>query len=206
MYFIYIVQCRDRSLYTGITTDVARRIKEHNSSKLGAKYTRAKGPVRLVYMKEFADRSSVSVEEARVKTLSRSEKIELIKSGRKEYLKNKKIKKKVRRGGYLKNKEEARKVITEDLERMNKFFGFKYNQVSIRDQSTCWGSCSSGKNLNFNFQLLFITPEEREYVVMHELCHLKEMNHSKNFWDLVASACPNYKTLRAKLKSRKMLK
>jgi len=118
---------------------------------------------------------------------------------------HKKEKKKVRRGGYLKNKEEARKVILEDLERINKFYGFKYNKVSIRDQSTRWGSCSSNSNLNFNFQLLFVTPEEREYVVVHELCHLKEMNHSKNFWNLVAKAFPNYKTIRAQLKSRKIL-
>jgi len=156
-------------------------------------------------MKEFPDRSTVSVEEARVKALCRSEKIELIRNARKEYLKNKKEKKKVRRGGYLKNKEEARKVILEDLERINKFYGFKYNKVSIRDQSTRWGSCSSSRNLSFNFQLLFVTPEEREYVVVHELCHLKEMNHSKNFWNLVAKAFPNYKTIRAQLKSRKML-
>ncbi len=205
MYYLYIVQCKDRSLYTGITTDVARRIKEHNGGNLGAKYTKAKGPVRLVYMKEYPDRSTVSVEEARVKGLSRDQKIRFIKNGRKEYLKNKRESKKDRRGGYLKNKEEARRVIVKDVERVNKFYGFKYNNISIRNTSTRWGSCSSKKNLNFSFQLLFVTPEEREYVVAHELCHLQEMNHSQNFWSLVEKFCPSYKNIRAKLRSRKML-
>ncbi len=205
MYYIYIVQCRDKSLYTGITTDVVRRIKEHNGKKSGAKYTRAKGPVKLVYLKKYPDRSSASVEEARVKSLSRAEKIEFIKNGRKEYLKNKKDSKKSLSKKYIKEKENARKVILEDLERVNKFYGFKYNDVSIRNTSTRWGSCSSKKNLNFNFQLLFVTPEEREYVVAHELCHLQEMNHSQNFWKLVEKFCPNYVSLRNKLKSRKLL-
>ncbi len=93
MYYLYIVQCSDRSLYTGITTDLKRRIKEHNTSLLGAKYTRTRTPVRLVYTKEFRDRSESSKEEIRIKSLSRTEKIELIKSARKEYLEKLRTKK-----------------------------------------------------------------------------------------------------------------
>lgn len=78
MYFVYILQCADNSLYTGITTDLDRRVEEHNSSKLGAKYTKARRPVKLIYSKEFADRSEASKEESRIKKLSRQEKIELI--------------------------------------------------------------------------------------------------------------------------------
>ena len=78
MYFVYILKCSDGTLYTGITSDIARRIEEHNSSKLGAKYTKARRPVELVYSKEFNDRSSASIEEARIKKLSREEKLSII--------------------------------------------------------------------------------------------------------------------------------
>lgn len=78
MYYLYILKCADDTLYTGITTDLKRRVEEHNTSKLGAKYTRARSPVSLVYSKEFKDRSSASIEEARIKKLSREEKLELI--------------------------------------------------------------------------------------------------------------------------------
>mgnify|MGYP003763319363 FL=1 len=72
-----MLQCKDNSLYTGITTDLERRVKEHNSSKLGAKYTRARRPVKLVYSKEFESRSEALIEEARIKKLARVEKIKL---------------------------------------------------------------------------------------------------------------------------------
>ncbi len=72
-----MLQCKDNSLYTGITTDLERRVKEHNSSKLGAKYTRARRPVKLVYSKEFESRSEALIEEARIKKLIRVEKIKL---------------------------------------------------------------------------------------------------------------------------------
>jgi putative endonuclease len=78
MYYLYILQCADDSLYTGITVDVDRRLSEHNDSKLGAKYTKARRPVVLVYAQEFADRSSASKEENRIKQLSRAQKLELI--------------------------------------------------------------------------------------------------------------------------------
>ncbi|MEL7666165.1 MAG: GIY-YIG nuclease family protein [Candidatus Shapirobacteria bacterium] len=77
MYWLYMLQCEDNSLYTGITTDLERRVKEHNSSKLGAKYTRARRPVKLVYSKEFETRSEALIEEARIKKLARVEKIKL---------------------------------------------------------------------------------------------------------------------------------
>jgi len=79
MYFLYIIQCSDDTLYTGITTDLDRRIEEHNNSKLGAKYTKIRRPVKLVYSQEFADRSEASKEESRIKKLSRQQKINLLK-------------------------------------------------------------------------------------------------------------------------------
>jgi len=80
MYYLYILECADKTLYTGITTDLERRVKEHNLSELGAKYTCSRRPVRIVYEKVFQNRSAASVEEARIKALSRAKKIELIKS------------------------------------------------------------------------------------------------------------------------------
>ncbi len=80
MYHLYILLCSDQTLYTGITTDLERRLAEHNSTgpnARGAKYTKGRGPVKLVYSKSFADRSSASVEEARIKKLSRDEKLAL---------------------------------------------------------------------------------------------------------------------------------
>lgn len=79
MYHLYILRCADETLYTGITVDLKRRVEEHNASTLGAKYTRARRPVKLVYSKAFRNRSKASIEEARIKKLSRASKLELIK-------------------------------------------------------------------------------------------------------------------------------
>lgn len=77
-YYVYIVRCADDTLYTGITTDVKRRVLEHNSSEIGAKYTRARQPVTLAYSSEFADRSLASKEEFRIKHMTRSQKEMLV--------------------------------------------------------------------------------------------------------------------------------
>ena len=77
-YFIYILECNDGTLYTGITTDVERRLDEHNHSDKGAKYTKLRRPVRLVYKELSKDRSSASKREYAIKKLSRNEKLELI--------------------------------------------------------------------------------------------------------------------------------
>ena len=75
---VYIVECADGSLYTGVTNNVQRRILEHNYSIKAAKYTRSRRPVKLVYRKQFKDRSSAQKEEYRIKKLSRKQKLELI--------------------------------------------------------------------------------------------------------------------------------
>lgn len=79
MYYLYILQCADKTLYSGITVDLKRRVVEHNSSKLGARYTKARRPVKLVYSKRFRNRSTASKAEAEIKKLSRKEKLKLIK-------------------------------------------------------------------------------------------------------------------------------
>jgi putative endonuclease len=78
MYHLYIVRCRDGTFYTGITTSIARRIEEHNHSPKGAKYTRARRPVVLVYQRRFRNRKNASIAEAALKKLSRSEKNRLV--------------------------------------------------------------------------------------------------------------------------------
>jgi putative endonuclease len=78
MYYLYILKCADQTLYTGITTDLPRRIAEHNDRKLGAKYTATRRPVKLVYSKKFATRSTASKAEARIKKLTKPQKLKLI--------------------------------------------------------------------------------------------------------------------------------
>lgn len=77
-YFTYIVRCADNSLYTGITTDLVRRVNEHNTSPKGAKYTRGRRPVVLQYSETYNDRSSAMSREYQIKQLSKSQKEELI--------------------------------------------------------------------------------------------------------------------------------
>ena len=79
MYYLYILECADKTLYTGITTDLARRIAEHGGNRLCAKYTSTRRPVKLVYSQKFKNRSAASKEELRIKKLKKSEKLELIK-------------------------------------------------------------------------------------------------------------------------------
>ena len=69
----------------------------------------------------------------------------------------------------------------------------EYNQVRIKGNKSRWGSCSSKKNINLNWALLMAPMNVSDYVVIHELCHLKEMNHSKDFWKLVQKYDPNFK-------------
>ncbi|MBR0132548.1 MAG: M48 family metallopeptidase [Lachnospiraceae bacterium] len=78
--------------------------------------------------------------------------------------------------------------------------GVKYGRITIRNQRSRWGSCSQAGNLNFNCLLMELPEEIREYVVIHELCHRLEMNHSAFFWAEVEKHCPDYKILRKRLK------
>ncbi|MFA7377663.1 MAG: M48 family metallopeptidase, partial [Patescibacteria group bacterium] len=76
--------------------------------------------------------------------------------------------------------------------------------ISIRNQKTRWGSCSRSGNLNFNYRLAFLDERALEYVIAHELCHLKEFNHSANFWTLVSQVVPDYQKWRLYLKNSKV--
>lgn len=89
--------------------------------------------------------------------------------------------------------DEALEYIPERVEHFAKIVGVDYGRITIRNQKTRWGSCSNKGNLNFNCLLMLTPPEVIDYVVVHELCHRKEMNHSKAFWGEVEKVIPDYK-------------
>lgn len=84
MYHLYILECSDKTLYTGITVDLVRRVEEHNNSRKGAKYTAGRRPVALVFSKKFRSKSKALREECRIKGLSRQEKLDIIKAGKRK--------------------------------------------------------------------------------------------------------------------------
>ncbi len=93
---------------------------------------------------------------------------------------------------YQLHKETARTLITSRLQHFNQFYRLTYNRVAIRDQRRCWGSCSAKGNLNFSYKLLFLPACLRDYVIVHELAHLRVLNHSADFWAVVAEVMPDY--------------
>lgn len=105
------------------------------------------------------------------------------------------------RDDYRRCKAAALELATRKVAQWNAVYDFAYRAISIRNQSTRWGSCSSNKNLNFNYRIVHLPEGLVDYLVIHELCHLGQMNHSKKFWDLVAVACPDYKNTRKELKA-----
>ena len=81
--------------------------------------------------------------------------------------------------------------------------GIVVGSIAIRNQKSRWGSCSKKGNLNFNYKLVFLPPELRDYVIVHEICHVKEFNHGKPFWALVGEAVPDYREMRRRLRNVK---
>ncbi|MBI2098362.1 MAG: M48 family metallopeptidase [Candidatus Wildermuthbacteria bacterium] len=102
----------------------------------------------------------------------------------------------------VQNRAKAHNFALSKVEYFNKFYGYAYNKISIKNQKTRWGSCSQKGNLNFNYKILFLPETAAEYIIVHELCHLKEFNHSSRFWKLVATAFPNYREIRKELHKR----
>ncbi|MBU1110417.1 M48 family metallopeptidase [Patescibacteria group bacterium] len=102
---------------------------------------------------------------------------------------------------YKEKKEIARKLVKEKVERFNSFYAFKFGRISIRNQRTRWGSCSSKKNLNFNYRIIYLPERLADYIIIHELCHLKELNHTKKFWALVSKTFPDYKSINKELRT-----
>lgn len=101
---------------------------------------------------------------------------------------------------YRAHREHARALVHEKIKALNAVYGHSYRAVRIKQHTSRWGSCSTKGNLNFNYQIVFLPDHIAVYIVAHELCHLKEMNHSRAFWQLVAQTVPDYKACRAALK------
>lgn len=99
----------------------------------------------------------------------------------------------------------AAAIIPERVRLYQSRMGENIGRICIKDVKSRWGSCSSKRNLNFNWRLVMAPLEVLDYVVVHELCHLKEMNHSKDFWALVEEILPDYKKSRAWLKNCRLI-
>ncbi len=93
---------------------------------------------------------------------------------------------------YRAHKEEARKRIAERVAYYAAIYQVTPRRIAIRNQRSRFGSCSAQGNLNFNYRLIFLPPALFDYVIVHELCHLRELNHSSRFWALVARTIPDY--------------
>lgn len=98
-------------------------------------------------------------------------------------------------------KERAMSIIPEKVHKYAQKIGVNYGDIKIKHQKTCWGSCSNKGNLNFNCLLMLMPDSIIDYIVVHELCHRKEMNHSKKFWGEVQNILPDYEVSRKWLKT-----
>ena len=112
--------------------------------------------------------------------------------------------KRVSDADYQQNKASAYALALSRLQYFNQFYNYSWKRVTVKNSITRWGSCSRLGNLNFNYRIATLPPELSDYIIVHELCHLGEFNHSKNFWDLVERTVPNYLQLRAELKKKGM--
>lgn len=101
---------------------------------------------------------------------------------------------------FLKNKKDALILSEKLLLHFNKTYNLNWKKVTIKNTSTRWGSCSKRGNLNFNYRIVYLPEALAEYLIVHEICHLQEMNHSQKFWNLVEKSIPKYKGLRKELK------
>jgi hypothetical protein len=103
---------------------------------------------------------------------------------------------------YLTYKQAAERLVVKKINHFNRIYQFRFSQISIRNQKTRWGSCSGRGNLNFNYKLIFLPEKMIDYIIVHELCHLKELNHSNRFWKLVSQTITDYKAIRKDLQKK----
>jgi len=106
---------------------------------------------------------------------------------------------------YKKKKKAARRLAVDRIKHFNKFYNFKFNKITVRNQRTRWGSCSSHGNLNFNYKIIYLPDHIADYIIVHELCHLEQHNHSKNFWAMVAKTIPDYKKIKKELRFKSLI-
>jgi hypothetical protein len=101
---------------------------------------------------------------------------------------------------FLEHKERAEEIVKGKVAVWKERMGCAFNRCTVRRQKRSWGTCSKKGNLNFNYKICFLPEELQDYVVVHELCHLKELNHSPRFWRLMEQYLPNAKSLRRALR------
>lgn len=259
-YFVYILECADGTYYVGTTNDLKRRLLAHNTSAIGAKYTRGRRPVKLVFSEEHPTKSAALKREIEIKRWKKQEKTDLVATSptesapsplKYEVRLNSRAKRlrltvypdrrivvtsprhhtpdyfekfvrekedwlrkqhqffdKAQPSGrivddkksYAAYKEAALRLVERKIEQYNQHYNFHYDGLRITNSKSQWGSCSAKRILSFNYRIAFLTTEQADYLIVHELCHLKEFNHSPRFWALVAEAIPDYQVARKQLK------
>lgn len=107
---------------------------------------------------------------------------------------------KSKRRHFPEHKARALALVQERLEHFNQFYRLTGKKIAIRNQKSRWGSCSRKGNLNFNYKIALLPQRLADYIIVHELCHLRELNHSTKFWALVAQTLPNHRSLRRELR------
>ena len=100
----------------------------------------------------------------------------------------------------IQKREQAQRFVQGRINYFNSFYRFEINRIAIKNTKSRWGSCSSKKNLNFNYKIIYLKPELADYLIVHELCHLGQFNHSKKFWALVSRTIKNYPKINRELK------
>lgn len=256
-YFVYILECADGTYYVGITNDLNRRILAHNNLPAGAKYTRGRRPVKLVFQEEYATKSEALKREAEIKSWKRTEKTDLVeqKPTANEIKYEVRVNRRAKRlrltvypdrrvvvtsprphtEGYIDKfirekedwirkqlaffdkaqptgrtidekksfaayKEAALRLVERKIKHFNKYYGFDFSGLRITNSKSQWGSCSTQGVLSFNYRIVFIAEKLADYLIVHEICHLKEFNHSPRFWNLVAETIPDFKEAKKELK------
>ncbi|MEK7632208.1 MAG: M48 family metallopeptidase [Patescibacteria group bacterium] len=102
------------------------------------------------------------------------------------------------------DKDRALALIRDRIEHFNLVYRLSWKRIAIRNQKTRWGSCSRKGNLNFNYKIALLPPHLADYIIVHELCHLAQMNHSKKFWELVAQTIPDWRGRRNEIREHEI--
>ncbi|CAN5161944.1 M48 family metallopeptidase [soil metagenome] len=127
------------------------------------------------------------------------EKVEMMKARNKDKIQitDKKQKQEIR--------DKAIVSVLTKVKKWNEGLGYEVAKITIKEQKTCWGSCTRDRHLNFNWKLGLMPDHLVDYVVVHELCHLKHFDHSKKFWELVSTMVPDYKARRRELNAKGLM-
>lgn len=106
---------------------------------------------------------------------------------------------------YVRYKAAAKLLANNRLAYFNTIYALPYRRIAIRNQKTRWGSCSKIGNLNFNYRISLLPPHLSDYIIVHELCHVAELNHSRKFWNLVAKTIPRHAEFRKELRKNGLM-